>query len=268
MKRFFVIIFSILIFSSVSAQRTADLGLWGGVGSYTGDMTDVDMASSLNPNVGLFLRYNFNSRVSLRTSAMLGTIGATGMYEETPWDFNKFMTDLSLMGEFNFFRYLIGSKRYGATTYLLGGIGTSLFTYTYDPVRMSQNQMLFYLQNSELQKLPADVYGEVTTGADKSTVGLNVPIGFGFKFNVGSRLGIGVEAILRKYFNDKVDDLDDPRKYYVQGTTAADGTPTSGSWKTYNSFLHNNDFTFHVGVHLTYRFFNGNSECPVYENIN
>ncbi|WP_159519101.1 DUF6089 family protein [Sunxiuqinia indica] len=264
MKRFFAVIFCTLTLSSVSAQNTADIGLWGGIGSYIGDVTNIDKASSLNPNVGLFFRYNFNSRVSLRTSAMLGTIGATGEFETQPWEFDKFMTDISLMGEFNFFRYIIGSKRYSSTPYLLGGVGASLYNYTYDPNRLSP--VVYYLNPGQLAGVPANVRGELLTGQDEAVVALNIPVGFGFKFNVGGRLSVGIEAILRKYFNDKIDDLDDPRKYYSTTTNLA-GETTEG-WVNYNDFLHNNDFTLHLGLHLTYRFYRGRNECPVYENIN
>ncbi|MGQ7869190.1 DUF6089 family protein [Sunxiuqinia sp. sy24] len=274
MKRFFIIVCIILIFSSVSAQETADIGIWGGVGSYFGDMTQIDQVSSLNPNVGAFFRYNFNSRLSLRTSLMVGTIGATGYYEADPWEFDKFMTDVSVMGEFNFFRYIIGSKRHSMTTYLMGGLGTSLYNYTYDwlqqrptdVIRLSP--MLYYLNNGHLSALPLDIRAELLINKEESVIGLNVPIGFGFKFNIGERMGVGVEAILRKYFNDKVDDLDDPRKYFVVTSYDDGGLPESGTWQSYNTFLHNNDFTFHLGIHLTYRFYRGDQECPVYENIN
>ena len=266
MKRFFVIIFSILIFGSVVAQNTADIGIWGGIGSYMGDMTQVNNASSLNPNVGFFFRYNFNSRISLRTSAMLGPIGAEGEYESELWDFNKFVTDFSLMGELNFFKYIIGSKRYSWTTYLMGGIGTSIYNYTYDPDRM--RPMVYYLKTGQRDAMPPEVWSELLSGKENMVIGLNIPVGFGFKFNIGERFGIGVEAILRKYFNDKMDDLDDPRKFYTTTETDDYGNPVNGYWSGYNDILHNNDFTIHFGVHLTYRFFQGNRECPVYENIN
>ncbi len=264
MKRFFIIIFSILTFSSVSAQNSADIGIWGGIGGYMGDMTYIDQASSLNPNGGVFFRYNYNSRVSLRTMLLLGSIGATGNYEEKPWDFDKFVTDISVMGEFNFFRYIVGSKRHPWTTYLLGGIGTSLYKYTYDPGRMSQ--ILYYLNPVQLNSVPNEIRAELIIDAEESVIGLNIPLGFGVKFSIGERMGVGVEAILRKYFNDKIDNLDDPRKFYSMDINP-DGDPPGG-WKGYNSFLHNNDFTFHLGVHITYRFYRGNQECPVYENIN
>ncbi|WP_299576916.1 DUF6089 family protein [uncultured Sunxiuqinia sp.] len=263
MKRFFLIVCSILTFSSISAQETADIGIWGGVGSYLGDMTQIDQASSLNPNVGVFFRYNFNSRLSLRTSLMAGTIGATGKYEADPWEFDKFMTDVSVMGEFNFFRYIIGSKRHSMTTYLMSGLGTSLYKYTYDPALLSP--MVYYLNNEQLGIVPAEIHDELILEKEESIIGLNVPIGFGFKFNIGERMGIGIEAILRKYFNDKVDDLDDPRKFY--SLTDGPNGSSQGAWKSYNTFLHNNDFTYHLGIHLTYRFYRGDQECPVYENI-
>ncbi|HKJ40873.1 MAG TPA: DUF6089 family protein [Sunxiuqinia sp.] len=266
MRRVFVIILSILSFYSVSAQnnKTADIGIWGGIGSYIGDMNNVDKASSLNPNFGLYIRYNFNSRLSLRTQATLGTIGAKGYFEEYPYDFNKFLTDIALMGEFNFSRYIMGSKKYNSTTYLLGGVGASMFNYEYDPVRLSQ--MLFYLNPSQRAKVPADVRNSLLIERTDAVIGLNIPVGFGFKFNIGKRLGVGVEAILRKYFNDKIDNLDDPRKFYVTETNQAGDV--SGHWKGYNNALLNNDYTLHFGIHLTYRFYQGGKECAVYENIN
>lgn len=266
MRRFIVIIFSILSFYSISAQnnKTADIGLWGGIGSYIGDMTHVDKASSLNPNFGLYFRYNFNSRLSLRTQAVLGTIGAKGNFEEVPYEFNKFLTDVSMMGEFNFSRYIMGSKKYNKTAYLLGGVGVSLFNYEYDPVKLAP--LLFYLNPAELGKVPGDVRNSLSIARTESVMGLNIPVGFGFKFNIGPRWGLGVEAIIRKYLNDKIDDLDDPRKFYTSQTNL-DGE-VSGQWNGYNNTFLNNDYTLHFGIHLTYRFYRGNSECPVYENIN
>lgn len=263
MKRFFVIIVSILIYSSVSAQNTADIGIWGGVSSYIGDMTNIDKASSLNPNGGLYLRYNFNPRVNARAMAIFGPVGANGNFEEKPWEFDKFVTDFSIMGEFNFFRYIIGSKRYRATPYLMGGVGVSMFNYTSDSTDLST--VVFYMNQDELAKLSSDAQRELWVHKD-GVIGFNIPIGFGFKFNVGKRLSVGFEGILRKYFNDKVDDLDDPRKFYT--ATDSTGQPIDGFWTSYNSALHNNDFTLHFGVHLTYQFYRGDRECPVYENIN
>lgn len=271
MKRFFVIIFSILAFCSVSAQNTADIGIWGGIGSYTGDMTHVNYSSSLSPNLGLFVRYNFNSRVSLRTSIMAGNIKAVGEYETNPWEFSKFVTDFSFMGEFNFFRYIIGSSRYSLTTYLLGGVGASLYNYTYDYNKL--RPVVYYLNPSQLASVPSSVRDNELVLAPEdgikteTTIGLNIPLGFGVKFNIGERWGIGFEGILRKYFNDKIDDLDDPRKFFTKTGTNSSGDPI-GYWNGYNDALHNNDYSLHLGIHLTYRFLRGNRECPVYENIN
>lgn len=244
-----------LVFGAVSAQKTADLGIWGGVGSYTGDMTQVDYKSSLAPAFGVFLRYNFNSRYSARATVMTGTTKAVGEFESHAWEFSKSVTDFSLMGEFNFFRYIIGSKRYTITTYLLGGLGVSLYPYNYDPVALTG--VVAYLNSPQVDGL-LDPYSE-------NVLALNVPLGFGFKFNIGERWGVGMEAQLRKYFDDRLDDLDDPRKFY---TVDAADPAIPGYWTEYTDQLHNNDWTFHLGVHLTYRFYRGNNECPVYENIN
>ena len=261
MKRLFLITFSLLVFGSASAQQNADIGIWGGVGSYVGDMTQVDHSSSLKPAYGVFLRYNFNSRYSLRGTVMTGTSEAVGEFETATWGFSKSVTDLSLMGEFNFFRYIIGSKRYTLSTYILGGVGVSLYPYSYDPVALQG--VVGYLNNVPPSPVPVN-YSSVTVGYNENVYALNVPLGFGFKFNISERWGLGVETQIRKYFNDKLDDLDDPRKFYTFDSV----NPNDSYWTEYSDAIHNNDWTFHLGLHLTYRFFRGNRECPVYENIN
>ncbi len=253
MKRFFLITISLLVFGVVSAQQTADLGIWGGIGSYTGDMTQVDYQSSLAPAFGVFLRYNFNSRLSARATVMAGTTKATGEFETHPWEFSKSVTDLSAMAEFNFFRYIIGSKRYAITTYLLGGLGVSMYPYEFDQARLTG--VVAYMNTPGLGNIP-DNYKE-------NVFAPNVPLGFGFKFNIAERWGLGMEAQLRKYFDDRLDDLDDPRKFYTLNETG-----TEGYWTEYTTPVHNNDWTFHLGIHVTYRFYRGKNECPVYENIN
>lgn len=256
MKRLLLITFSLLLFCLASAQQTADIGIWGGVGTYSGDMTYVDYNSSLNPAFGVFLRYNFNSRYSVRGTVMSSTNGASGEFESSPWEFSKSVTDFSVMGEFNFFRYIMGSDRYTITTYILGGVGLSLYPYTYD--RNALRGVVYYLNPTQF--LPPDH----NVDYKENVFAFNIPVGFGFKFNIGERWGLGLETQIRKYTDDRLDGLDDPRKFYNYNPAS----PNSSYWTNYTDKVHNNDWTYHLGLHITYRFYRGNRECPVYENIN
>ena len=258
MKRLFLLAVGLFVFEVLSAQKTADIGIWGGIGSYTGDMTEIEHQSSLGPAGAVFVRYNFNPRESVRATIMLGNINATGAFESHPWEFSKTVTDLSLMYEFNFFRYIMGSKKHWITTYLMGGLGVSVYPYEYDPVALTG--VVAYL-NASAPALPpeyADAYKETVTG-------VNIPLGFGFKFNIGERMAVGMEAQLRKYLDDRMDNLDDPRKFYTEGPT---NSGAAGYWTTYTDAIHNNDWTFHLGIHVTYLFYRGGKKCPAYDEIN
>jgi len=74
------------------------------------------------------------------------------------------------------------------------------------------------------------------------------------------------EALIKGFFSDKTNNPDDPRKFYT--AAAAPESGSSGYWTEYNVAFHNNDWTFHPEMHLFYRFYRGNRECPVDENIN
>jgi hypothetical protein len=239
MKRLLLIALGVVLMQLVQAQQqTADIGLWGGIGTYTGDMTDVKTMSSLGPAAGMFLRYNFNPRYSVRGTVMLEKIKATGEYETSAWEFSKTVTDISAMFEFNFFKYIIGSNKHSITTYLIGGLGVSMYPYKFDA--------------DSLNAVGAYVDPE---GDDKNVAALNMPFGFGFKFNIGERWSVGVESQFRKYFDDRMD----PKAFI---------DPATNVLTEYRTTLHNNDWTYHLGVHICYRFYQGGKKCPAYDNIN
>jgi len=255
MRRLLLVAFSIVLFQAARAQQqTIDMGLWGGLGTYSGDMTYVETKSSLGPAGGLFARYNFNPRYGIRGTIMLENIKATGEFESAPWpsdttSLSKSVIDLSAMFEFNFFKYIIGSSKHSITTYLVGGLGVSTYPYNFDPVAL-RNAGAFVNPGEEA------MYPD---GDKKNVAALNMPFGFGFKFNIGKRWSVGMETLFRKYFNDKLDDLDDPRAFI---------DPTTGVLTEYSSSLHNNDWTYHFGVHVCYRIYQGGKKCPAYDNIN
>ncbi len=243
MKRSLLVAMCLFLLQFVQAQqRTADIGLWGGLGTYSGDMTEVETNSSLGPAAGVFLRYNFNPRYSVRGSFMLERVKALGEFESSPWEFGKTVSDVSAMFEFNFFKYIIGSSKHTITTYLIGGLGMSFYPYDFDA--------------DSLNAVGAYVDPE---GKDENLAALNIPFGFGFKFNIGERWSVGLETQFRKYFDDRLDNLNDPR---------AAVNPANLELTKYNSTLHNNDWTYHLGVHVCYRFYQGGKKCPAYDNIN
>ena len=108
----------------------------------------------------------------------------------------------------------------------------------------------------EQGKLAPLVDGTYFNNVHKSASVLSptIPFGLGFKFNLSRRIGLGLEAGLRKSLSDKLDDLDDPLSYNIE----KQGEPDTKI--TYTDQYHNNDWTAYAGIHLVYKLIYGNKE--------
>ncbi|HAH22321.1 MAG TPA: hypothetical protein DCL77_00875 [Prolixibacteraceae bacterium] len=235
MKRLLtVFLIGFMVFKALG-QPSVDVGVFGGAGTYFGDMTKINLPKSIHPAYGAFMRYNFNPRYALRFNVINGTIGAQGEFDsqfwktnqlDNNWEFKKNVLDISLQFEFNFFKYIVGDKETPYSTYVFAGVGMQTYSYAYQ---------------------------SVITQSDGSEVTPTIPFGLGFKFNISKRIGLGIEGGLRKTFSDKLDNLDDPLSYTV--TNGDQVTPVN-----YTDQYHNNDWTAYAGIHLVYKLIYGNKE--------
>ena len=231
MKQLLVIFLIGFLAIKALAQPSVDVGVFGGVGTYFGDMTKVDFQKSINPAYGGFVRFNFNPRYALRFNVINGTIGAEGEFDyqrlnpnptDLSWNFSKNVLDISLNFEWNYLKYIVGDKETPWSTFISGGVGIQTFKYTID-------------------------------GIDGSEIAPTIPFGLGVKYNLSKRWGIGLEGGLRKSFSDKLDNLDDPLSYIN-----ADNIRIK-----YTDQLHNNDWTAYMGIHLVYKLIYGNQDWEV-----
>lgn len=224
------------VFSQPS-QATMDVGLWGGVNSYQGDMTQQNRVEALSPSGGFLLRYNFNPRYAIRLSGMFGQLAGVGKFDDMNWEFAKLLNDISAVYEFNFWPYLIGNSKRNITTFLTLGVGINSFAN----------------ESSPSAAIIDGVYFAMAPEGDAVLSAVNIPLGFGFKFNVKKRIGVGAEFVMRKYFDDRLDNLDDPRAFGEDSTQG------------YNSSMHNNDWTFHLGVFICYQLVRFDKNCALYD---
>jgi len=110
MKRLLLVFVSVLVSISGQAQKTADIGIWGGTATVWGDMDDNTPFQTLNLNFGAYFRYNFNARVGLRAMFLTGNMSNSGTVESVDWDFDKNVQDLTLQAEINYLKYILGVK--------------------------------------------------------------------------------------------------------------------------------------------------------------
>jgi hypothetical protein len=233
MKKLLLFFLVVFLLSKAFSQPSIDIGLFGGVGSYIGDVSKISFTKSVNPAYGGFVRYNFNPRYGLRFNVVDGQIGASGKAEyynssssnDGPelitngnYSFKKNVLDVSLNFEWNYLKYIVGEKTTPWSTFLYGGIGVQ--TYKYNGVQ---------------------------DGTSGTVITPTIPFGLGFKFNLSKRWGFGLEGGMRKTFSDKLDNLDDPLSYQ-----------SGDQMIKYTDSSHNNDWTTYVGIHLVYKLIYGN----------
>ncbi len=233
----------ILLSATGFSQVTADIGIWGGGLGTMGDIEGKTLTEMNYPAFGAFFSYNLHQRTGIRLMFLSGQASGEGYIKNHYWRFpesgKKGVQDLTLQGEVNFLRYMIGNKKASFSSFLTAGIG---FThYGSDLTQMVRVFPEHPLRDSD--NLSGSVFSML------------LPFGMGFKFNIGKRVGLGVEYQMRKIFDDRLDDLDDP----LANNTSVGGT-------RYTDTLHNNDWTGFLGVFLTYKIFLGNKPCPAYES--
>lgn len=240
MRKLILWIAGIILSVSGFSQVTADIGVWGGGSGYAGDIENSNLSPNTLPMFGAYYRYNFHQRISARLMFLTGKVAFGGEFQNYPWEFEKGVQDLTLQGEVNYLKYMLGNKKASFTSYVTGGVGVMYYSYTRQPE-------LIGLFNPSHNKGEAE--------GDESVMTMTLPFGMGFKFNIGKRLGLGMEYQVRKIFDDRLDDLDDPLAHFNQ----------LGDEVTYSDFVHNNDWTGFLGVHLTYKIYLGSKPCPAYD---
>jgi len=235
MKRTFLLVAALWLALSGFGQRTLDIGFSGGTASYFGDLEGAGQFLSFNPAGGIFARYNFNTRVSLRATGLIGTIKTEGILFDPllAIPVKKTFQDFTVQAEVNYLRYIFGERKTPFSSYISGGFG-----------------MMHYTANT-------DLLSPYVRNVEKANVLTpSLAFGFGFKQNIGKKTAVGIEYQLRKLFDDSIDDIVDP--YRNPNIDEA----------VYTDLIHNNDWVTYLGVHLTYVFDLTNRPCPVYEKKN
>ncbi len=162
-------------------QMNADYGVLGGTTYYIGDINPVTMFKSPMPAGGIFYRFNFNPRQSLRLHLLAGGLVADETSSNNSFQTNRganfsgMVTELAAQFEFNFLPYSTEGKKFDYTPYFAAGAGLAF----------------------------------ISTSAASTYVPV-IPFSVGFRINVGKNLGVEAEYGFRKTFYDNFDGLNDP----------------------------------------------------------
>ncbi|MBK7709559.1 MAG: outer membrane beta-barrel protein [Bacteroidales bacterium] len=228
MKRLSGILFILLFAATLNGQRNADYGVMGGVTSYLGDINPNRLLYSPGPSAGIFYRYNFHPRQSLRGNLLIGRIKGDDLDFNSDFQvvrqasFSGSLMEMVVQYEFNFFPYSTMGKLWNYTPYFAAGLGGTFI-------------------NSH----GSSIGGPNSTSAFVPVI----PFSVGFKINVHKNIGLEAEYGFRKTFYDNFDGLKDLV------------APSDYAW------THNNDWYTFTGVAVTWKFYSKLAGCPAYNDV-
>ncbi|MEO7923290.1 MAG: DUF6089 family protein [Chitinophagaceae bacterium] len=217
MKVAVVVLLVIALFSgnSLKAQdaivQEGEFGIGLGAGHYFGDLNTRARLNRAKIAASIFFRKNLGNYIAIRVGASFAQLGYSDQYNthnsymySRNLSFNTKVWELTLQGDFNFFRFMPGEPQYSFTPYITFGAGV----FSYDPYA--------YLRGEKIQLRPLGTEGQghplYPDRKQYSSMGICIPFGGGLKYALNERINIGFE-VLHRFTN--TDYLDDVSKTYV-----------------------------------------------------
>lgn len=198
MRKLIFSVISILTIQFSFAQW--QIGVFGGISNYEGDLVDKFYQSSKGA-FGLNVGYQISSRVNLRAGLTLAKVAGADSLSSHPdlrlrnLSFQSNITEFSLVGEFNTFD--LDTKRW--SPYVFAGFAIYHFNpYAYDKFG---NQIFLQPLSTEGEGLPG------YNSQPYALTQLAIPIGGGIKYNISDNVRIAFEIGVRKLFTDYLDDV-------------------------------------------------------------
>lgn len=204
-----VVAMCVLSFSGYSQEPVVQEGEFGvGIGAahYFGDLNTRAKLNRPKIAAGIFFRKNFGNYIAARVVANFAQLGYSDKYNtynefmhQRNLSFNTSVWELSLRGDFNFFRFLPGDPDYRFTPFISLGVGV----FSYDPYAYLQGQKYF------LRPLGTEGQGSPLYPDRKpyGSMAFCIPIGVGLKYALNDRFNVGLEITHRFTSTDYLDDV-------------------------------------------------------------
>jgi uncharacterized protein DUF6089 len=191
--------------------QEGEFGVGIGAAHYFGDLNTRAKLNRPKIAAGMFFRKNFGNYIAARVVANYAQLGYSDIYNtdnefmhQRNLSFNTSVWELSLRGDFNFFRFLPGDPDYRFTPFISLGIGV----FSYDPYAYLSG-VKYYLRPLGTEGQGSSLYPD---RKPYGSMALCIPFGVGFKYAVNQQFNIGLE-ITHRFTN--TDYLDDVSKTYV-----------------------------------------------------
>lgn len=189
-----------------STVQEGEFGVSFGAAHYFGDLNTSAKLNRPKPAFGVFFRKQFSNYIGLRVAAHYAQVGYSDSYvtknefqQRRNLSFNSNIWELSLQGDFNFFKFIQGDPYHRFTPYITLGAGV----FSYDPYAY------YYGQKVYLRPLGTEGqgYAQYPDRKPYGTMAFCVPFGLGVKYNLTNRVNVGFEVVHRFTNTDYLDDV-------------------------------------------------------------
>ena len=225
MRKFILIVISSFIFTSLTAQKDTELGLFSGISYYNGDVNPSKLFYSPKLAYGGLIKYNLDKHYSIKLAVTKAKISGSDLdfdnvYQQTrQYQFTSSLTNISFNLEFNFLPFAPAQKNEFFTTFISSGFSFLI---------LSQKNLPGY--------------------------NFAVPFGGGIKYAPNKKLTFALEWTLNKSFTDMLDGLEQ-----AVFDTTINPIPVKQ-----RSDLSSKDWYSFAGISITYKFAGAKHSCPAY----
>jgi hypothetical protein len=202
-----------------------EFGISAGGSHYFGDLNPNPRFNRPNMALGAFFRKQFGNYVALRLAGHYAFLGYSDKYNTSNefmrrrnLSFNTNIWELTLQGDFNFFKFVPGSLYNRYTPYITLGAGV----FNYNPYAYYQGQKVY------LRELGTEGQGSAAYPARKpyGSMAVCFPLGVGVKYNLNRKMNLGFEVVYRFTTTDYIDDVSTTYAPDAQPHLLPDGSPT------------------------------------------
>ncbi len=185
---------------AAKAQHGWEVGGGAGVAYYFGDLNTNFRLNKPGLSGTVFARYDFNPRINVKLGAGYGHLRADDADSDNVFERNRnlnFRTNIyeaTSQFEFNFFKYIHGSRDEFYTPYLFGGFTV----FNFNP----QTELDGTVYNLREYGTEGQFSGE-----EYYTTTLAATYGIGFKVDLNFEWSLNLEISARKLFMDYLDDV-------------------------------------------------------------
>ena len=255
----------LLLFSFVSNSQGIQVGVFAGLSSYNGDLTDkIFPRQTRSAAFSLTGTYEFTDHIFARASFTYTELGAADRFTDDPelqarnLSFETRIFEFALQGQYDLFS--LYEKR--LTPYAMAGVAAFHF-----------NPFVYYTGKEKvfLQPLGTEGQGLDGYGTKYNRLQFAIPLGAGVKYAISDKITLGLEGHVRKTFTDYLDDVstdyaDVNLLLAGNGQTAVDlsyrGDELSNGSPVYPSGAQRGspkakDIYYFAGLHLTWKIGDG-----------